>query len=213
MTEYKTVAREASAEQTIEKSKFTGYIRSVESREEAEEFIAGIRAKHRDATHNVPAFVIGDEMQLQWASDDGEPAGTSGAPVLRLLTGEGITNTVIVITRYFGGIKLGTGGLVRAYTGTARLALEKAGVCLVREMDRLSFDVDYSVYGKLQRMEGDGLFRIDSTSFEDIVKIAVVTECENTDQLRARLSDLTGGACSGDKIVLEKIIGKSEIQC
>ncbi len=213
MTEYKTVAREASAEQTIEKSKFIGYIRSAGTREEAEEFIAEIRSKHRDATHNVPAFVIGDEMQLQWASDDGEPAGTSGAPVLRFLTGEGITNAVIVITRYFGGIKLGTGGLVRAYTGTARLVLKEAGVCLVREMDRLSFSIDYATYGKLQRMEGDGIFKIDSASFEDVVKIALVTECENTDRLKARLSDLTGGACSGSKIVLEKVIVKSEIGC
>ncbi|MFR8853902.1 MAG: IMPACT family protein, partial [Oscillospiraceae bacterium] len=111
---YKTVEKEASASQIIEKSKFITYVKPVSSKEEADAFIAEIRKKHKDATHNVPAMVIGDKMQLQWASDDGEPQGTSGAPMVKLLTSEEITDTVIVVTRYFGGIKLGTGGLVRA---------------------------------------------------------------------------------------------------
>ena len=153
MVNYKTVAEEASAEQIIEKSKFIGYIRSVESRDEAEAFIKEIRTMHKNATHNVPAYIIGEKSQLQWASDDGEPSGTSGAPMLHLLAGEGITNVVIVVTRYFGGIKLGTGGLVRAYTGMARLALEAAGLCEVREFDMISFGIDYSYYGKIQNME------------------------------------------------------------
>ena len=113
---YKTVEKEASASQIIEKSKFITYVKPVSSKEEADAFIAEIRKKHKDATHNVPAMVIGDKMQLQWASDDGEPQGTSGAPMVKLLTSEEITDTVIVVTRYFGGIKLGTGGLVRAFT-------------------------------------------------------------------------------------------------
>lgn len=125
---YKTVEKEASASQIIEKSKFITYVKPVSSKEEADAFIAEIRKKHKDATHNVPAMVIGDKMQLQWASDDGEPQGTSGAPMVKLLTSEEITDTVIVVTRYFGGIKLGTGGLVRAYTSSAKLGLEAAGV-------------------------------------------------------------------------------------
>jgi uncharacterized YigZ family protein len=137
MVNYKTVDKEAMAEQVIEKSRFIGYIKPVETREEAEDFIRKIKSMHKGATHNVPAYVIGDKAQIQWASDDGEPSGTSGAPMLHMLTGEGITNVVIVVTRYFGGIKLGTGGLVRAYTGTARLTLEAAGLCEVRELDEL----------------------------------------------------------------------------
>ena len=120
---YKTVEKEASASQIIEKSKFITYVKPVSSKEEAGAFIAEIRKKHKDATHNVPAMVIGDKMQLQWASDDGEPQGTSGAPMVKLLTSEEITDTVIVVTRYFGGIKLGTGGLVRAYTSSAKMGL------------------------------------------------------------------------------------------
>ncbi len=211
MVNYKTVAEEASAEQTIEKSRFIGYIKSVESREEAEAFIKEIRAMHKSATHNVPAYVIGEKLQLQWASDDGEPSGTSGAPMLHLLVGEGITNVVIVVTRYFGGIKLGTGGLVRAYTGTARLALEAAGICEVREFDMISFSLDYSYYGKLQNMEQSGLFKITDAAFEEAVKLTIQSEPSSTDSILQALSEMTGGVCSGDKISIEKKLGKIKI--
>lgn len=116
---YKTIAKEAEATQIIERSRFIAHVKPVETREEAENFITEIKAKYRDATHNVPAMVIGDKLQIQWASDDGEPQGTSGAPMVQMLVKEGITNIVVVVTRYFGGIKLGTGGLVRAYTSSA----------------------------------------------------------------------------------------------
>ena len=127
---YSTVFSEARAEQEIERSKFITTVRPVDTREEAEEFFAEVRKEFKDATHNVPAMVIGDKMQIQWASDDGEPQGTSGAPIVQMLVREGITNTALVVTRYFGGIKLGTGGLVRAYTGSARLGIEAAGTVL-----------------------------------------------------------------------------------
>ena len=129
MVYYKTAAKYGEVEQTIEKSRFIGYIKPVQNREEAEAFIAEIRALHRSATHNVPAYVIGEKSEMQWASDDKEPSGTAGAPILHLLNGEGITNVAVVVTRYFGGIKLGTGGLARAYGGTARLALYSGGSC------------------------------------------------------------------------------------
>ena len=123
---YKTIAKEACAEQIIEKSRFITYIKPISTKEEGDEFIAGIKKKHRDATHNVPCMVVGDKMQIQWASDDGEPQGTSGLPMLQMLVNREITNVCVVVTRYFGGIKLGTGGLVRAYTSSAKLGLEAA---------------------------------------------------------------------------------------
>ena len=211
MVNYKTVAEEASAEQIIEKSKFIGYIRSVESRDEAEAFIKEIRTMHKNATHNVPAYIIGEKSQLQWASDDGEPSGTSGAPMLHLLAGEGITNVVIVVTRYFGGIKLGTGGLVRAYTGTARLVLEAAGLCEVREFDMISFGIDYSYYGKIQNMEQSGLFKITDSAFEENIKLTLQSDPESTEHILKALSEMTGGACSGDEIKIEKKSGKIKI--
>ena len=208
MENYRTVAREATAEQVIEKSRFIGYVRPVESREEAEAFIREIRAMHKGATHNVPAFVIGDKSQLQWASDDGEPSGTSGAPVLHLLTGEGLTNVVIVITRYFGGIKLGTGGLMRAYTGTARLVLQEAGICEVRELDELHFHIDYTHYGKIQNMEQSGRFRITGAEFADAVCLTLEADPQETEGILTALSEMTGGACSRETVEIEKISGK-----
>lgn len=148
---YKTVMEEAEAEQTIEKSRFISHIKPVTSKEAAEEFIAEIRASYKTATHNVPAFVIGNKMQLQWASDDGEPQGTSGAPIVQMLVKEGITNVAVVVTRYFGGIKLGTGGLVRAYTSSAKLALEAAGIADVREMLVLEVRMAYSISCKNEK--------------------------------------------------------------
>ncbi len=154
---YKTVRREAEATQTIEKSKFIAYVKPVESKEEAEAFIAAIRKKHRDATHNVPAMVIGDKFQIQWTSDDGEPQGTSGAPMVQMLVKEGVTNVVVVVTRYFGGIKLGTGGLVRAYTSSAKLGLAAAEVCSVQEICSMNVTVDYTYLQKLQNMAAERL--------------------------------------------------------
>ncbi|MDR2089317.1 MAG: YigZ family protein, partial [Clostridiales Family XIII bacterium] len=101
---YTTAAGEAEREQVIEKSRFIGCVRPVRDRAEADAFFAARRALHRTATHNVPALVLGEKGELQWASDDGEPQGTSGAPILRLLAGEGLTNVALMVTRYFGGV-------------------------------------------------------------------------------------------------------------
>lgn len=211
MTYYKTAAKYCEAEQIIDKSRFIGYIKPVESREEAEAFIAEIRTLHKSATHNVPAYVIGQKSELQWASDDKEPSGTAGAPILHFLAGEGITNVVIVVTRYFGGIKLGTGGLARAYSGTARLALEAAGIAEVKEMDILSFAIDYTYYGKVKNTEKDGTFVILDAVFENDVKMKIQCDPSETEGLLSMLSELTGGVCAGDHVVLEKVLKKVEI--
>ncbi|MBO5667208.1 MAG: YigZ family protein, partial [Firmicutes bacterium] len=150
MIRYSTIQKEGQAELIIEKSRFIGYVKPVETREEADAFIKEIKARHRDATHNVPAFVIGEKFQQQWASDDGEPQGTSGVPMLQMMVKEGITNVVVVVTRYFGGIKLGTGGLVRAYTNTAKAALEDAGIHHVKDQTVIVASMDYTHLGKLQ---------------------------------------------------------------
>lgn len=193
MIKYKTVIKEAEVEQIIDKSRFIGHVKPVESREEAEEFILEIRSRHKSATHNVPAFVIGEQFQLQWASDDGEPQGTSGAPMVQMLVKEGITNLVIVITRYYGGIKLGTGGLVRAYTGTAKLAMEAGEICEVKELDELKVRLDYTFYGKLQNLSLNSNFEVGNAVFEDAVVADLVMEPENKEEIKTMLSNLTGG--------------------
>ncbi|MCR4601386.1 MAG: YigZ family protein [Clostridia bacterium] len=212
MLKYKTIKKEATAEQVIERSRFISYIASAGSREEAEAFIASIKEKHRDATHNVPAYIIGPGLELQWASDDGEPSGTSGAPMLHLLSGQGITNVVIVVTRYFGGIKLGTGGLMRAYTSSARLALEAAGICGVQDMSILRFRIDYRLYGKLQNMEAEGKFRIADAQFTDAVEMTLELPLENEQEIRGIISELTNGAVNEKNMETEHTLGKFELQ-
>ena len=194
---YSTVKAEASAEQIIEKSRFIAYVSPAETREEADEFIASIRKKHKDATHNVPAMVLGDKFQIKWGSDDGEPQGTSGAPIVQMLVAQGITNVVVVVTRYFGGIKLGTGGLVRAYTNSAKLGLEAAGICDVCERQVMNYALDYTHLAKLQNLAGaapgDALFAIENLAYTDVVEAELSCLPERADELHALIANLTGG--------------------
>ena len=203
---YSTVRGAASAEQIIEKSRFIAYVAPVSDREEAEAFITSIRKKHKDATHNVPAMVLGDKMQTQWASDDGEPQGTSGAPIVQMLVAQGITNVVVVVTRYFGGIKLGTGGLVRAYTSSAKLGLAAAGVCDVCERSVLTYALDYTYLAKLQNLAAQGagssgdepagsgaLFAIENLTYTDVVQAALSCVPERADEVKNLIANLTGG--------------------
>ncbi len=175
---------------------------SVSSREEAEAFIAEIRAEHRDATHNVPVMIIGEQSQLQWASDDGEPQGTSGAPVLQLLNGQELTNVALVVTRYYGGIKLGPGGLMRAYTGTARLALEEAGIVQVREEECFRAVFGYSHLDKLQHLAAQGRFGLSELVYGEQVEGTFSVPPEEGPQLMELLGRMTGGTA---KILERKI--------
>ena len=211
---YKTVRCEAEAEQIIERSRFIAHVKPVDSREEGEEFIAGIKGRYKDATHNVPAMVIGDKFQIQWASDDGEPQGTSGAPIVQMLVKEGITNVAVVVTRYFGGIKLGTGGLVRAYTGSAKLGLEAAGVCRVCEMCVMSFVVGYAHLERLKSMASESVsedgggadFMIGEIEYTDAVTLEIMTIPEKTEAVKGLISNVTSGTARllEEKIILEK---------
>ena len=190
---YTTLEKEAHAEQTIEKSRFIAHAAPAASREEAELFIEKIRAQYRDATHNVPAFVLGDKQQTVWGSDDGEPGGTAGSPVALLIANEGLTNTVVVVTRYFGGIKLGPGGLVRAYTSSARLALEAAGRLDVYERAEKKVRVDYTFLGKLQNAEKDAPFTLAVLGWSDKVTVSLAYAPED----EAAVMQLVNNICSG----------------
>ncbi len=193
MIRYRSVKKEAIVEQIIEKSRFIAHVRPVETREEALEFFDEIRNLHKTATHNVPAYVIGEKSQLQWASDDGEPQGTSGAPIVQMLVKEGLTNIAVIVTRYFGGIKLGTGGLVRAYTGSAKLAVDAAGICNVREMNTWTVKLDYSHLGKLQSLAESGPFILDNVIYEDKVTVDLSMDPEKLEEVMNIISNLTGG--------------------
>ena len=213
---YKTVRNEAEATNIIEKSRFIAHVRPVSAKEEADAFVSEIKGKYKDATHNVPAMVIGDKFQIQWASDDGEPQGTSGAPMVQMLVKEGITNVAIVVTRYFGGIKLGTGGLVRAYTGSAKLGLEAAGICSVREVCLMEVKADYTYLSKLQNMSADVLkeevqgaisFVIKDIQYTDKIVMTMMTFPEKAEELITLIANITSGSAEvlSQKIITEKV--------
>lgn len=190
---YKTIAKEACAEQIIEKSRFITYIKPISTKEEGDEFIAGIKKKHRDATHNVPCMVVGDKMQIQWASDDGEPQGTSGLPMLQMLVNREITNVCVVVTRYFGGIKLGTGGLVRAYTSSAKLGLEAAGIEEIKELFHIKYEIDYSFLANIENMVANFEFETENIEYTDKVTMDIICDIENEGILKEQLRNITSG--------------------
>ena len=205
MKRYTTVAKEAEAEQTIDRSRFIAHIARAFSKEEADAYIASIRAKYRDATHNVPAFIVGEKSELKWTSDDGEPQGTSGPPMLQMLEREGLTNVVCVVTRYYGGIKLGTGGLVRAYTSSAKLALESAGKHTVRDVTRMRVEIPYTLLGKLQNLEKSEPFAIEEIAYTDTVTLTLSMDLEDEERVQAILMEMSAGTA--------KILETSQICC
>lgn len=190
---YRSVCKYGEAEYVIEKSRFIAHVQPVLSYEEAQEFVNKIKQEYRSATHNVPAIICGPGQEYQWASDDGEPSGTSGLPVLKMIADEGITNVAIVITRYFGGIKLGTGGLARAYTAAAKLGLEAAGVCEVRESAELTYEIDYSLLSRIQNSARDGSFDIADVQYTDKVLITLDCLSEKQPEIMRFLSDISSG--------------------
>lgn len=209
---YKTVRKQAEAVQVIDKSRFIAHVFPVESREEADAFLAEIREKYKDATHNVPAMVIGDKSQIQWASDDGEPQGTSGAPMVQMMVKEGLTNLIVVVTRYFGGIKLGTGGLVRAYTSSAKLGLEAAGVCSVREMAELTVKIDYPYLAKIQNMTSEQLDLEEADrEGEENLSYFRIANIQYTDKIEMKIQTFPGSLTNVELLFQNITSGKAEV--
>ena len=190
---YKTLYSYGEAEYVIDRSRFIARALPVSSYEEAQEYVAKIKSEFKDATHNVPAIVFGMKQEHKWASDDGEPSGTSGFPVMNMLADEGLTNLVVVITRYFGGIKLGTGGLVRAYTQAAKLAVEEAGICDVYEAVSFTCVVDYTYLAKIQNIAKDGHFEILNIEYSDKVKLEIGCMIEEEEKVITEIMDISGG--------------------
>ncbi len=168
MTAYKTIAEPARAEFVDRRSRFIGQVRPVTTEQEAVEFIESVRKQYWDARHHVPAYIIRDG-DIRRFSDDGEPQGTAGIPVLDVLQKQGLTDCVLVVTRYFGGILLGGGGLVRAYSHTASLALEQAGIAEMRPAFLQEVQCSYTQYGWLAALvESVGGTVVDTVYAEDV---------------------------------------------
>lgn len=192
MDSYKTV-KQRSEEVFIEKrSKFIGYCFPVTSEKEALGILSELRARHWDATHNVYAYVLREGNVMRY-SDDGEPQGTAGMPVLDVLRKSNITDVLVVVTRYFGGILLGGGGLVRAYSHSASIAVKAAKPVIMKECLLNILRVDYSRYTKAESMVTEAGGVIDETTFDDAVNIEFHIEPENMSKLTKNIADLTGG--------------------
>ena len=192
MQEYKTVEKEASDFFIEKKSKFIGYAKPVKTQEDALEFISKIKSKHWDATHNVYAYVL-RENNIQRYSDDGEPSGTAGVPVLDVMLKESLVDVCVVATRYFGGTLLGAGGLVRAYSHTSKIALEAAEIITMAQCSVMSAEVDYSFYDRLNILLSDFSAVILNTSFSDKVCVEFSVKENIVDLLNAKLIDVSNG--------------------
>ena len=191
---YNVIKQNGESEIVVNKSRFIGNLVSVSSAREAEEFITSVRKKYNDARHNCWAYIVMDgDMIINKCSDDGEPSGTAGRPILSIMEGAGLVNAVCTVTRYFGGILLGTGGLVRAYSDAASQALEAADISPIRRGTYITFVCDYPDEGGIRRLlESEG-FDITDSGYTDKVTITVLGPEEKGEALMKRITDMTGG--------------------
>ena len=203
MTEYKTVKEEATGEITEKKSRFIATIRPVATEEEALAFIAEMKKKYWDARHNCSAYIVGTDKPLERCSDDGEPSRTAGMPMLEVLKGNGLSNVCAVVTRYFGGILLGTGGLVRAYQAATAEGVKNSTVLSCKYLNRIKLTLDYTAYGKVQYYAVSEHLTAEEPEFSDSVSVTFLLDDEQCGRLTSFATEATSGS-----VVIEDL-GKS----
>ena len=193
MSKYKTLHKFGTDEYIVEKSTFIGYAKPINTEEDAIAFVNEIKKKHKDATHNVWAYTIGENMNIQRYSDDGEPQGTAGIPTLEVIKKEDLRDVVVVVTRYFGGIKLGAGGLVRAYTKGAKVGIE-AGIVIEKvKYTEVKIKIEYTQLGKIQNEIINLGFTVKDTIYSDYVEIIVYSKVEDVESITDTIIDITSG--------------------
>ena len=203
--DYKTISNDGIVEEEIKKSRFICHLKRISSEEEGREYIAQIKKEHHKSNHSCSAMIVGEYGQIKRSSDDGEPSGTAGVPMLTVLEKQGLTNVVAVVTRYFGGIKLGAGGLIRAYSGSVAHAIEEIGRVEVKELTGLTIELTYSQYQVFSNfLEKNGLQEFDTTFLSDVSTTLFIEEPE-IERLGQELTDFYQGKVSyqksGKKIV------------
>ncbi|MNS32385.1 IMPACT family member YigZ [compost metagenome] len=190
---YRTVREPGSKEIVIKKSRFIGHIIPAQTKSEAIAFIEQVKKEHWNATHNCFAYMIGERDEIQKQSDDGEPSGTAGKPILEVIRSQGLKNVAIVVTRYFGGIMLGAGGLIRAYTDGAVAAIEAGGAITLVLHRQIYVEVDYTWLGKIENELRTRGVRTGQSSFADKVTLLCLPEDQEADIFTAWMIDLTQG--------------------
>lgn len=212
--EDRTVYEGGQGEIIEKKSRFIATVKPVKTEEEALEFIESLKKRYWDATHNCFAYIIGGGTPLKRCSDDGEPSGTAGRPMLDVLEGESLSDVAVVVTRYFGGTLLGTGGLVRAYSGAVRAGLD-ASVLITRLRGiRLLIGTDYTGLGKIQYLLGQRGIKTLESRYTDAVELSVLVPDEEIEVLKQEITEVTSGAAKLDekeKCVFAMISGEPVI--
>ncbi|MDP5276275.1 YigZ family protein [Chengkuizengella axinellae] len=190
---FKTLNQSGEAEVVIKKSRFIGHAKPVTSEDEALEFIAKIRKDHSAATHNCFAYMVGERDQFQKQSDDGEPSGTAGKPILEVIKNQGLKNVAVVVTRYYGGIMLGAGGLIRAYTEGAVVGIEAAQLIYKKLHQEVSVEVDYTWHGKVENELRNRDVMIDDILFSDKVTLVCLPLAAEAEKFIENMVDFTQG--------------------
>lgn len=190
---YYTVKEYGTDEIIIQKSRFIAYVSRVQTEEEANEFIDSIKKKHYDATHNCSAYVVGPKQRFQKANDDGEPSGTAGVPILEVLLKQNLEDTAVVITRYFGGIKLGSGGLIRAYGQSTTVGIEAAGVVLRKQFHLMTVNIDYTWLGKIENEVRQSKYDLKEIVYLDDVQLQIYVDPQDEQEFTEWITNMTSG--------------------
>ena len=191
--EYRTIKEDGQVQEEIKKSRFICHAKRVYSEEEARDFITAIKKEHYKATHNCSAFIVGERSEIKRTSDDGEPSGTAGVPMLGVLENHNLTNVCVVVTRYFGGIKLGAGGLIRAYAGSVALAVKEIGIIEIKEQAGIQIHMTYAQYQEYGNfLKEHNLIELE-TNFTDQVDTIIFIDKEKKDGIKADLIEFFNG--------------------
>lgn len=190
---YKTLLKQSEDSFVIHKSRFIGHGCPCETEEAALAFLAEIREKHRDANHNCYAYIIGPNMGVMRYSDDGEPGGTAGMPIIEVMKARGVTNCAVVVTRYFGGILLGAGGLVRAYSQGAAAALNACGVGVMHPTARYLMEIPYPMLSRMDYFLKDQPVLVEDKDYTDVISYTFVIRVADEEGFLAQLTDMSEG--------------------
>ena len=191
--EFRTIKEDGQVQEEIKKSRFICHAKRVYSEEEARDFITAIKKEHYKATHNCSAFIIGERSEIKRTSDDGEPSGTAGVPMLGVLENHNLTNICVVVTRYFGGIKLGAGGLIRVYAGSVALAVKEIGIIEIKEQAGIAIQMSYTQYQEYSNfLKEHDLMELE-TNFTDQVYTMIYVDKEEKENIKAALVEFFNG--------------------
>lgn len=193
MSAYLTLARQAETEYTVQKSRFIGFAAPAASAEDALSLLDEIKKNSRDASHHCYAYIIGRNKGIQRYSDDGEPSGTAGKPIIEVMTAKDVVDCIVVVTRYFGGVLLGAGGLTRAYAHSASLALGAAGICTMCETARLALEIAYPLWDRVEHTLKDLPVIIEKAEFMEIVKLSVLCRMDDETRVAEELLKISDG--------------------